>query len=91
MKWACEGCPVLLGRRKGFAPSFLLHLTRKAQPERSFSLRRMATLIAIIGIWGVLASGCTWAWSRDTIVRCPKCSTAFTIEGGDIHMEQLTR
>jgi len=91
MNWALEGWPIFPGERKGLAPSSRLHLIPKEQPERSFRLRRMATLIIIIGIWGVLASGCTWAWSRDTIVRCPKCSTAFTIEDYDIHREQLTR
>jgi hypothetical protein len=83
--------PVLLDERKGFAPSSLFYLISQERQETSFRLKRMATLIIIVGIWGVLASGCTWAWSRDTIVRCPKCSTAFTIEDYDIHMEQLTR
>jgi len=52
-------------------------------------MRKLATLISIIGIWAVMASGCTWAWSKDTIVRCPKCSTAFTVEDADIRMKQL--
>jgi hypothetical protein len=52
-------------------------------------MRKLATLFMIVGIWAVLASGCSWAWSKDTIVRCPKCATTFTVEDADIRMRQL--
>jgi hypothetical protein len=51
--------------------------------------KRLAILILIAGLWAVLASGCTWAFSKDTIVRCPKCSTTFTVEDADIRLKQL--
>jgi len=52
-------------------------------------MRKLATLILIVGIWALLASGCTWAWSKDTIVRCPKCSTVFSVDDADIRLKQL--
>ena len=52
-------------------------------------MKKLAAWIFILGAWAVLASGCTWAWSKDTIVRCPKCSTAFTVEDEDLRMRQL--
>ena len=51
-------------------------------------MKRLASFLLIVGIWAVLASGCTWAWSKDTIVRCPKCSTVFSVDE-DIRMRQL--
>jgi hypothetical protein len=72
-------------------PGKIFHRFQHGQSEGHFILPRMATLIIIMGIWGVLSSGCTWVWSRDTMVRCPKCSTAFTIEDNDIRMQQITR
>jgi len=52
-------------------------------------MRNLVHLISIVGVWAVLTSGCTWAWSKDTIVRCPKCSTAFAVEDADLRMRQL--
>jgi hypothetical protein len=52
-------------------------------------VRKPAILILIAGLWAILASGCTWAFSKDTVVRCPKCTTAFTVEDADIHLRQL--
>jgi hypothetical protein len=52
-------------------------------------MKRLASFLLIVGIWAVLASGCTWAWSKDTIVRCPKCSTVFSVEDTDIRLKQL--
>jgi len=52
-------------------------------------MKKLATLVLLVGIWAVLASGCSWAWSKDTIVRCPKCSTTFTVEDTDIRFQQL--
>ncbi|NWF57686.1 MAG: hypothetical protein HXY45_23135 [Syntrophaceae bacterium] len=51
--------------------------------------KKSAILILMAGLWAMLASGCTWAFSRDTIVRCPKCSTTFAVEDSDIHLRQL--
>jgi hypothetical protein len=52
-------------------------------------MRKLPILVLIVGIWAVLASGCTWAFSKDIVVRCPKCSTAFTVEDADIRLKQL--
>jgi len=52
-------------------------------------MRKLAALILIVGIWAGLASGCTWAWSKETIVRCPKCSTVFSVNDEDIRLKQL--
>ncbi len=52
-------------------------------------MKKLATLVLILGIWAVLASGCSWAWSKDIVVRCPKCSTTFTVEDADIRLQQL--
>ncbi|MCX5919438.1 MAG: hypothetical protein NTX30_22535 [Deltaproteobacteria bacterium] len=52
-------------------------------------MRKLAALILIVGIWAGLASGCTWAWSKETIVRCPKCSTVFAVDDADIRLKQL--
>ncbi len=51
-------------------------------------MRKLATFLLILGIWAVLASGCTWAFSKDTIVRCPKCSATFSVDE-DLRMRQL--
>jgi hypothetical protein len=52
-------------------------------------MKKWAAWMFILGIGAVLASGCTWAWSKDTIVRCPKCSTTFAVEDADIRLRQL--
>ena len=52
-------------------------------------MKKVATLILIAGIWAVLGSGCTLAFSKDTIVRCPKCSTTFTVEDADLRLRQM--
>jgi hypothetical protein len=52
-------------------------------------MRKVAAFLLIVGVWAVLASGCTWSWSKDTIVRCPKCSTVFAVEDADIRLKQL--
>ena len=51
-------------------------------------MRKLAALIFIVGVWAVLSSGCTWAWSKETIVRCPKCSTVFSVDNADIRLQQ---
>jgi len=51
-------------------------------------MRKLVTLILIAAIWALLASGCTWAFSKETIVRCPKCSATFSVDD-DLRMRQL--
>ncbi len=69
---------------------FRFHYSISNSPwQGGCKMKKLATLVLILGIWAVLASGCSWAWSKDIVVRCPKCSTTFTVEDADIRLQQL--
>jgi hypothetical protein len=43
-------------------------------------LKKWGVWVLLVGIAGILFSGCTLFWEKGTLVRCPKCSTAFIID-----------
>lgn len=74
--------------KKTFASS-IIYIKTELQ-EGNSRVRKLAALFLIIGIWAGFSPGCAWSWSKETLVRCPKCSTTFTIDE-DIRMRQITQ